>query len=215
MAADRLCHQGFDLTTVQVLEGNSTHSVVEFPDPQHFDLILTTGSVHSVYDHDRIGSWISREIAMLRSAHESDIATFGICFGAQALCVALGGTVEPAPAPELGWIEIESDDESIVPAGPWFSWHDDRCVLPDDVVQLARSPIAVQAYRTGRTMAVQFHPEVNRKLAEGWMSKCDDEYFARRSVTRATMIEGFERHGATAEANLHTMLDRFINEEVD
>ena len=215
LAADRLMHHGFDLTTLQVLEWDSTHSAVEFPDPRRFDLILTTGSVHSVYDHYRIGSWISREIDMLRSAHESEIAIFGICFGAQALCVALGGSVERAPSSEIGWIEVESDDESIVPAGPWFTWHDDRCVLPPDVVGLARSPVAPQAFQAGSTMAVQFHPEVHRDLVEGWMSKCDDDYFAQRGAERSALVDGFDRHGPTAESNLHAMLDRFIDEEVD
>ena len=214
LAGDRLAHHGFELTTLQVLEWNSTHSALEFPDPRSFDLVLTTGSVHSVYDHDRIGSWISREIDMLRSAHDDGIATFGICFGAQALCVALGGTVERAPSSEIGWIEIESDDESIVPAGPWFSWHDDRCVLPPDVRDLARSPVASQAFRTGSTLAVQFHPEVHRELVVGWMSKCDDEYFTERGADRATMVEGFDRHFSTAQANLNSMIDRFVDEQV-
>jgi GMP synthase-like glutamine amidotransferase len=195
LAADRLVHHGFELTTLQVLERDSTHS-----------------SVHSVYDHDRIGSWISREIDMLRSAHERGIAVFGICFGAQALCVALGGSVEQAASSELGWIEIESDDESIVPAGPWFTWHDDRCVLPPGVPELARTPIAAQAFRSGSAMAVQFHPEVHRKLVAGWMSKCDDEYFARRGTDRAAVIDGFDRHAGVAAANLNAMLDRFLDE---
>jgi GMP synthase-like glutamine amidotransferase len=214
LAADHLVHHGFDLTTIQVLEGDSAHSVVEFPEPSNFDLIVTTGSVHSVYDHDRIGSWIIREIDMLREAHDAGIATFGICFGAQALCVALGGTVERASASEIGWIEVESDDESIVPAGPWFTWHDDRCVLPSDVLEVARSPIAPQAFRAGSTMAVQFHPEVHRDLVVGWTSKCDDDYFTRRGTNRASVLDGFDRHSAAAEANLHSMLDRFLDEAV-
>ncbi len=197
-----------------MLEWDSTHSEVDFPDPQSFDLIVTTGSVHSVYDHHRIGSWISREIDMLRTAHATDTAIFGICFGAQALCVALGGTVERSPSSEVGWIEVESDDESIVPAGPWFSWHDDRCILPPDVADLARSPIAPQAFRTGSAMAVQFHPEAHRDLVAGWMSKCDDAYFTERGADRMSMLEGFDRHGGLAEANLHSMLDRFIDEAV-
>lgn len=214
LAADRLVHHGFDLTTLQVLDWGSTLSDVEFPDPLSFDLIVTTGSMHSVYDHERIGSWISREIDMLRSAHAADTAIFGICFGAQALCVALGGTVERAPSSEVGWIEVESDDESIVPGGPWFTWHDDRCVLPSGVADLARSPIAPQAFRSGAAMAVQFHPEAHRDLVAGWMSKCDDAYFVERGADRTVMLDGFDRNGALAEANLHSMLDRFIDEEV-
>ncbi|MEO6654040.1 MAG: type 1 glutamine amidotransferase [Ilumatobacteraceae bacterium] len=212
LAGDRLVHHGFDLKTVQVLDGDSPHSDVEFPDPREFDLIMTTGSVHSVYDHDRIGSWIGREVELLRAAHDGGTAIFGICFGAQALCVALGGTVERSPSSEVGWVEIDSDDESIVPAGPWFTWHDDRCVLPSGVVELARSPIAPQAFRAGSSMAVQFHPEVDRDLVAGWMSKCDDDYFAARAADRSAMLEGFTNSGERSAANLHLMLDRFVDE---
>ena len=54
----------------------------------------------------------------------------GICFGAQALCVALGGEVVPAPAIELGWTELDAAVAEGVPEGPWFEFHSDQCLPP-------------------------------------------------------------------------------------
>jgi GMP synthase-like glutamine amidotransferase len=212
LAADHLAHHGFELRTLQVMSAGSTHSDVEFPDPVGYDLILTTGSVHSVYDTAGIGSWIGREIAMLRSAHDAGVPVFGICFGAQALCVALGGTVEAAPDFEVGWVEFETDDHSVVPGGPWFTWHGDRCRLPPSIPAIARSPIAAQAFRAGQSMAVQFHPEAHRTLVEGWLAKCDDDYLRDHHIDVQAVLDGFSRHGAVAESNLHCMLDRFIED---
>jgi GMP synthase-like glutamine amidotransferase len=212
LAADRLAHHNFELHTLQVLSAGSTHSDVEFPDPVGYDLVVSTGSVHSVYDTAAIGSWIGREIAMLHRAHEADVPVFGICFGAQALCVALGGAVEPAPEFEIGWVDVETDDDDVVPSGPWFTWHGDRCCLPPSIPAIARSPIAAQAFRAGQSMAVQFHPEAHRTLVEGWLAKCSDEYLREHHIDVHEVLDGFSRHGAVAESNLHTMLDGFIED---
>ncbi|WP_267883791.1 glutamine amidotransferase-related protein [Streptomyces sp. NRRL S-646] len=48
-------------------------------------------------------SWIGGELALLRKAHRFGIPVLGVCFGAQALTAALGGSVEPSPRPEIGW----------------------------------------------------------------------------------------------------------------
>ena len=57
---------------------------------------------------------------MLREAHVDHVPVFGICFGGAA-CAAHGGSVSRSAAPELGWVEIESDDESLVPAESGFN----------------------------------------------------------------------------------------------
>ncbi len=214
LAADHLRRRGFELHVVEVLGPGAVHSDVPFPDPTGFDLVLPLGSVHSVYDTELIGSWVHREVACLRRAHEAGVPVFAICFGAQALCTALGGTVERAPAWELGWIEVDTDDPARVPAGPWLSWHGDRCLLPDGVVELARTEIAVQAFTAGRSLAVQFHPEVTSELVDGWIASCPPEFFAELGVDPAAVRDGFVRHGATAAANLAAMLDRFLEEHV-
>src|SRR5207244_1467801 len=95
-----------------------------------FDLIVPLGSVRGVYERDVIGSWIDREVDMLRTAHAAGVPLFGICFGAQSITAALGGHVEKAPSHEIGWYHYDTDVPDAIPSGPWFTWHGDRCVLP-------------------------------------------------------------------------------------
>jgi len=139
-----------------------------FPDIAPYDLVATMGAPWSVYDTATIGSWISRELQLLRDAHERSVPILGVCFGAQALAAALGGTVSRAPRPEIGWLYVDSDVPWIS-AGPWFQWHGDRFTVPDGAVELARTPVAPQAFRLGRSFGVQFHPEVDGEIVREWL----------------------------------------------
>src|SRR5256884_9752324 len=91
------------------------------------DYVIVFGAVSSVNEPD---PWIAEELAWLRVAGHGGVPVLGICFGAQALCAALGGRVERMPDKEVGWFTVESADEDAVPAGPWLEFHEDRCLLP-------------------------------------------------------------------------------------
>jgi GMP synthase-like glutamine amidotransferase len=208
LVADRLEHHGYQLHTWFVSAAGNGNT----PDATDFELVVPLGSAHSVYDAATVGSWIDGELDVLRAAHAADIPVFGICFGAQALCAALGGVVERSPEYELGWVEFDTDDDSVVPAGPWFTWHGDRCILPDDVTVLARNDVATQAYRHGNSAAVQFHPEVTPDIVRGWVAELDAVWFAGMGIDPDAMLGGFTRHRDTALVNLHRMLDRFLDD---
>jgi GMP synthase-like glutamine amidotransferase len=77
------------------------------------DHIVVLGAAWSVYDHEKIGHWIGAELDWLQAADAAAVPVLGICFGAQALCAALGGEVRPAARPEIGWTLVEPD-----PRGP-------------------------------------------------------------------------------------------------
>ena len=130
------------------------------------DHIVVMGSVSSVNDPD---PWIAEELAWIRAADQAGVPVLGICFGAQALCAALGGRVEAMPVKEVGWFTVTSADEDAVPAGPWLEFHEDHCVLPAGAAVLARNDAAVQAFRIGRHLAVQFHPEVDGPQLKRWL----------------------------------------------
>ena len=116
LVADRLEHHGYELHPWLVSAvGNGSRSV---PDATAFDLVVPLGSAHSVYDVETVGAWIDDELDVLRTAHGNDIPVFGICFGAQALCTALGGVVERSSEYEAGWVEVETDDDAVVPRWP-------------------------------------------------------------------------------------------------
>ena len=130
------------------------------------DYVIVFGAVSSVNDPD---PWIAEELAWLRGADHAGVPVLGICFGAQALCAALGGRVEAMERKEIGWVRVESLDHDLIPAGPWLEFHGDRCLPPAGATVLARNDLAVQAFRVGRHFAVQFHPEVDGPQLKLWL----------------------------------------------
>ena len=91
----------------------------------------------------------------------------GICYGMQALTVALGGQVDPSTEREYGYAQIEPlmpgtmlDVLSTV----WMSHGDRITKLPDGFVALAKSgnsPYAAMGDFKRKYFGVQFHPEVH------------------------------------------------------
>jgi len=94
----------------------------------------------------------------------------GICYGMQALTVALGGQVDPSTEREYGHATIEPvgatgrspllENLSTV----WMSHGDRITKLPDGFVPLARSgnsPFAAMGDTQRKYFGVQFHPEVH------------------------------------------------------
>ena len=177
----RLRERGYEVDPFVVVSDPATPvSHTPFPDFADYDLIATMGAPWSVYDTDSIGTWIDRELTLLRHAHAHGVPILGVCFGAQALAAALGGTVSRAPRPEIGWHYVETETSWISP-GPWFQWHSDRFTVPDGATELARSALAPQAFRHGRSLGVQFHPEVDGDIVSDWLDgrhRTDDEFAA-------------------------------------
>ena len=142
---------------------------VDFPDYASYDLVVVLGAVWSVYDEELIGSWVRDELEQLRTADAAGVPVLGICFGGQLLAAAHGGSVERAPRPEIGWTDIHTDDEAIVPTGPWFQWHFDRWVTPPEAEELASNAVGPQAFVLRRNLALQFHPELTAASLMGWL----------------------------------------------
>lgn len=179
---------GFDTETFDVLplqrpdDGVIDPAVeVDFPEPAGYDVIVALGARWSAYD-DRL-PWIRAEMDLVRRALAGGTGVLGVCFGAQLVARALGGAVTRAPEPELGWHDIASAEPGLVPEGPWFQWHFDRLTVPPGARELARSPRAVQAFRLGRAVGVQFHPELDADLLELWIAEDRDGDMVRLGIT--------------------------------
>ena len=131
--------------------------------------IVLLGYTGSVYDEGEARAWIDEELAWLRRADAAGVPVLGICFGAQMLAAVFGGTVEHAGREEIGWVMVDSEDPELIPPGPWLEFHHDRCLPPPHATELARNDLGVQAYRLGRHLAVQFHPEVDGDQFRLWL----------------------------------------------
>jgi len=150
---------------------DSPNITTTFPNFNEYDLLVPMGAPYGAYEDDRIGNWLLPELEKLKQAHNDGIPILGICFGGQLMARALGGSVARAPKAEVGWIEIESDDKTLIPTGPWFAYHWDSWLTPKGATEIAKTDTANQAFVMGRTLALQFHPEVDPEVLEAWLSR--------------------------------------------
>ena len=196
--------RGFDVDVVLVSDRTSTVGLDDV------DVIVVLGSKWSVYDDDNVGGWIGVELDAIRQADRRGTPVLGICFGAQALCTALGGSVSPAGKTEIGWIELDGAPDDGLPSGPWFEFHSDLCVLPPTARVLARNEVCVQAFRIGRHLGVQFHPEIDARQFSRWLAVGAAEEVAACGLTGELLLEEIEARQADAAVRVGQLVDGFL-----
>lgn len=140
------------------------------------------GAAHP--DQDDHFAWLGHEEELLREALAGRIPVFGVCLGAQMLARAAGGSVRPAREPEIGWYDVE-----LTPAGAAdpvlgaiprratvFQWHRYTYDLPAGATELARSPVAAQAFHLPPSAwGIQFHAEITLPMVEAWVAEDPDD----------------------------------------
>ena len=161
------------------------------------DHVVVLGAVSSVNDPE---PWIAAELAWLRAADQAGVPVLGICFGAQALCAALGGRVEAMDRKEIGWTLVDSLDHDVIPVGPWLEFHGDRCLLPATATVLARNDAGIQAFRIGRHLAFQFHPEVDGPQLKRWLDAGGDKDAERLGLDPGQFLADTIREEPAARA---------------
>lgn len=211
---ERLAQRGYQLVVHQVVDATRFHSpgvTTEFPDPTEFDVIVPMGAPWSTYDHAAVGSWVLPELDLLRRAHAESIPVLGICFGGQLLAVTHHGAVGKSPAPEVGWVQVASDDESLVASGPWFQWHSDRWELPPGAVEIARNGSASQAFVLGRNLAVQFHPEITPQILDLWLANGGNREAASFGLDGADLLRQTHASDESNRQRAHRLVDAFLD----
>lgn len=211
---ERLADRGFDLEVITVVPAERFHAPsvdCDFPNVHEYDLIVPLGAPWSVNDRTTIGSWVDDELKMLGQAHGLGIPIFGICFGAQALATALGGAVEAAPRPEIGWMRIETDLPGLIPAGPWFQSHFDRFVVPPGAKEVARTAVGPQAFHLGRTLGIQFHPELTGETLRAWFDLGLYDQALELGLDPDGMLERTRELSNQAQQQAHTLVDGFLD----
>lgn len=133
-----------------------------------YDLIVSLGSEFAAFD-DSI-PWLDREKRLLLDASDRDVPVLGICFGGQLLARVLGGSSFKGEQSEIGWLPVRSTDHKLVPEGPWFQWHFDTFTPPPGARLIADSAVGPQAYLVGRSLGLQFHPEVTPQIMDAWVN---------------------------------------------
>jgi GMP synthase-like glutamine amidotransferase len=177
------------------------------PDPRDYDLIVSLGSEFPAFD-DSV-PFIGRETKLIIDATAADVPFLGLCFGGQLMARVLGGRSFRAERSEIGWLPVRSNDAQLVSEGPWFQWHFDSFTLPPGAKLIAETDIGPQAYVIGRSLGLQFHPEVTPEIMAAWVSAYRHELDAE-GVDPDALLAETGRRATRARANAERLLDSYL-----
>jgi len=176
------------------------------------DLLIVMGGPMSVNDPD---PWISEETSFIRSALLAGKPVIGVCLGSQLMAKALGATVHPGKALEIGMTPIsltpEAKQDPVFKTLPdsfeVFEWHGEVFDLPKECVPLAGSAVApLQAFRYGsRAYGLLFHLEIEQSGIDSLCRECAPDLIRAR-LTAQEVKAAATPHFPT----LHQFADRLI-----
>jgi GMP synthase-like glutamine amidotransferase len=177
-------------------------------DPTRYGLIVSLGSEFAAYEDDR--AFVSREADLMREAVDADVPVLGLCFGGQMLARVLGGEVYRSAVSEIGWVPVRTHDADLVPEGPWFQWHFDTFTTPPGATLVAESDAGPQAFVAGRSLGLQFHPEVTPEIMDDWVRayrhELDDE-----GVDPEALLAETKRHAEDNRRTSWQLLERYLD----
>jgi GMP synthase-like glutamine amidotransferase len=177
-------------------------------DPASYDLIVSLGSEFAAYDDAR--PFVPREVELMRRAVDEDVAVLGLCFGGQMLARVLGGEVRRGTVSEIGWLPVRTRDPELVPEGPWFQWHFDTFTSPPGATLIAESDAGPQAFVAGKSLGLQFHPEVTPGIMDAWVRayrhELDDE-----GVDPDALLEETRRRAEESRRTSWQLLERYFD----
>jgi GMP synthase-like glutamine amidotransferase len=160
--ADELGHIGEWLSD----SGMSIDRVYREDDPRipDGDLLVVLGSPNSVASGHCLPP-AQAEIEAVRAWVAADRPYVGVCFGAQVLARAFGGSVSRMDRTYRDYIDFETAQGApSVLEGRWAVWHEDAITAPSEAEVLARLPHADTVFRVGRAWGLQPHVEFDATI---------------------------------------------------
>jgi GMP synthase (glutamine-hydrolysing) len=191
------------------------------PPPERFDAIMIFGGSMHVDQNDG-HPWLAPEKEFLREALDGGTPILGVCLGSQLLAEVAGARPQRMSEPEIGWYEVEiteagSDDPVVGPLAPrteLFEWHHYAAPLPPGGVELARTPLCVQAFRIEGKPAwgLQFHAEVTRENLSSWLDGWEEAEAAETDLDPDAIRAASERRIEEQNEVGRKISERFLAE---
>jgi len=175
-------------------------------DPRAYDLIVSLGSEFAAFDDAIV--WIPREARLFEEAQDAGVPILGLCFGGQMLARVLGAQNFRSEQAEIGWLPVRTHDPALVSEGPWFQWHFDSFTAPPGAKVVAETDVGPQAFVAGRSLGLQFHPEVTPEIMEEWVRVYPHELRAE-GVDPEGLLEETRRRATTSREVTWRLLDGF------
>jgi GMP synthase-like glutamine amidotransferase len=167
---------------------------------------VSLGSEFAAFD-DSI-PFVPREVRLFQDAIEKDVPILGLCFGGQMLARVLGSRNFRSEVAEIGWLPVRTNDPELVSTGPWFQWHFDSFTAPPGAKLIAETDVAPQAFVAGRSLGLQFHPEVTPEIMDEWVRAYPHELEAEGVDPQGLLVET-RRRAEESRRVTWRLFDRF------
>jgi GMP synthase (glutamine-hydrolysing) len=164
--------------------------------------LVVMGGPMGVYEVDQYPH-LREEMRLIDSVLRQHRPVLGVCLGSQLLAAALGARVYPGQHKEIGWYEVELQEDaardSLWRGQPRtftpLHWHGDVFELPNGAVSLASSALARhQAFRYGdRAYGFLFHLEIMPPQLQGMVQTFQDELAEAKISPESIMLNAAER----------------------
>jgi GMP synthase-like glutamine amidotransferase len=177
-------------------------------DPEDYDLIVSLGSEFAAYDDSH--RFVTTEAELMLRAVDANVPILGLCFGGQMLARVLGGEVYRGSEAEIGWLPVRTRDPDLVPEGPWFQWHFDVITAPPDATVLAETDLGTQAFVAGRSLGLQFHPEVTPEIMDEWVRAYRHELDAE-GIDPDALLEETNRRASESKRTSWRLLEGYLD----
>ena len=170
------------------------------------DILFVLGSPSSVADGYCLAP-AQHEIELVRQWVSGGRKYVGICFGAQVLACALGGSVRRMDQTFRAFTEMTlTNGAPEVVQGNWAVWHEDAITAPVGAVKIARLPHADTIFRMGNAWGIQPHIEFTSEIVERLATT-----FKVDSPDVAALVDGLRASEADHARRTHELLDYIAN----
>ena len=175
------------------------------------DLLLLLGSEWSVYWEGNEKE-VAAEADLVTTAMQRGVPIFGICYGAQLIAHALGGTVTRSHTPEVGWHVVSSTAYPDLLSGTWLQWHHDVFTLPSSLQSVAANDVGPQAMLGRRVFATQFHPEATLDIITRWSTGAGAVELSKLGIDAKHLCEMSVDQVASRAPATARLVDWFLGE---
>lgn len=167
--------------------------------------------------------WIAPALELVRNAVRQEVPVLGHCLGGQLMAKALGGEVTRAKVKEIGWGEVQVQDNAV--ARDWFGdlerfesfhWHGEAFSIPPGGTRvLGNAHCANQAFALGRHFGMQCHVEMTEDLIRSWLRGGADEMRKSAASPGVQSPAEVERRIAQRVEALHKVADRVYDRWIE
>lgn len=212
MLAPLLKEKGFKIDYLDTPKGNVLKDPLD-----RYDLLVVLGGYMGTYETDKY-PFLFHEFKLIEEALKKDIPILGICLGAQMLAKVLGARVyKGRKGREIGWFKITKTCEHpyfryFPPQMTVFEWHGDTFDLPQEAVRIYSSErYENQAFVYKKTVGLQFHIEVDKKMIESWTEAYQEDFF-KAGVNPESLLEIDENRIEILPSLSYLFLANFLGE---